>query len=294
MIGGVGISGVVVCCGIAGCCNKQRFLFGGSDNRTSQSLAVSSSTPRVIRRHNVQTMANFQIGQVIQSLDGIGRGPAILTKKLSGNHGHIPVHTHDTRRIAPTATNRPGNVCAMIIKRSVINTVVIVDKVPAIDVVHIAIVVVIDAVHGIKRVDPDVVDEIRMGDLDSRVDNAHENVCRTDETLVPCIFRVNAKLIRGSGRPNGRWRIVTVHPPQIPIGVIGIVTDRRRGVDIVRLRIRNERILLDIQNCIFHGDAVRNRNTFNSPESGCLHSVAVNSFNDRDACLFKCGRRRCR
>ena len=66
---------------------------------------------------------------------------------------------------------------AVVIYRPVKDRVVVVVEVPAVDVIDITIVVVVDVIAvDLKGIDPDVVDEVGMVNLDAFVDHTDDDI----------------------------------------------------------------------------------------------------------------------
>jgi hypothetical protein len=107
---------------------------------------------------------------------------------------------------------------AMIIRRTVIDRVVVAVEIPAVDVVDVAVAVVVDAIDQIAGVRPDLADQFRVGEHDAFINLAHEDARRTGVARQPCFARQATVLIGGRGG-------VAVPAPQRSVGVVRVVRD---------------------------------------------------------------------
>jgi hypothetical protein len=87
------------------------------------------------------------------------------------NGGDVPVDAGDADAVVPARTDRPGDVRP--IPALVARIPVFADEVPAADVVDVAVPVVVDAVDILRRVQPDVRDEVWVRKRDPGVDDRH-------------------------------------------------------------------------------------------------------------------------
>src|SRR6185503_5058809 len=112
---------------------------------------------------------------------------------------------------------------------------VVVRKVPTMDVVDKSISVVIDVVvWNLTRVGPNVVAQIVVVDIDSRVDNSDDNAAVACSG-VPGLLHANV-VVGGSGIPGeSRWLTGVVESPQFRVS--RIVWSDQRSADEVRLGV---------------------------------------------------------
>ncbi len=150
-------------------------------------------------------MPRFQIGEVVDGANGIGERPTVAAQKLSGDHGHRPVYASHTTCISALATDGARNMGAVSIPAGIVDCVVVIDKIPAVTVVDIAVAVVIHPVTGnFVGIDPDVAGQIRMVDLNALVNHPHHNAAGTRNVAVPRPLCRTTELIGGSRRPHCR------------------------------------------------------------------------------------------
>ena len=171
-------------------------------------------------------MAGLQICKVINRSNSIGCGPTIGPQKLRRNHCHIPVHTSHTGTVSTLTTNCTGHVSAVIIIHRVVNAVIVAFKIPTVNVIDISVSVVIDAIDSVVRVRPDVIDQVRVSDLNACIDNSHKNRLRARLSIVPCRFGIDTINVRRASRPDWSRAVTAFHTPQLTIRIICVVTDR--------------------------------------------------------------------
>src|SRR5205807_295492 len=99
-------------------------------------------------------------------------------EELGGNQGHVPVDAGHAEPIAAHAGNGARDVRAVgigivVARRAVVNRVVAVVRVPAVNVVDVAVAVVIGVVRAVERVGPDIGVQIGVVEVDPLVDHTH-------------------------------------------------------------------------------------------------------------------------
>ena len=146
-------------------------------------------------------MLDFQAGQIIDRFDRIGGCPSTRPEELGGDHRHVPVDTHDARPVAVT-TNCSRDMCSVGILSCIVHAVVVVYEIPPVNVVDVPVAVVVNPVDRIVRIRPDIVHQIGVLDLDTFVNDADKDVCRTGDVLVPRFLCLTAELIGSARRPN--------------------------------------------------------------------------------------------
>ena len=89
----------------------------------------------------------------------------------------------------------------VIVRGIIVDGVVVVVEIPAVDIIGIAIAVIVDAVSGdFERVDPDVRCEIGMIQLNPGVNYSDVQSPVADESVAPCLFSGRTELICGATR----------------------------------------------------------------------------------------------
>ena len=242
-----------------------------------QRLGVTTASPGVVRSHDIDSMAILQIGHVVQSFDRIGGGATGRAEKLERNHRDVPIDADDPSTVASRTSNRSSDVCSVGILARIKHAVVIRDKIPSAEVVDVPVAIVVDPVAcDLERIEPHVVHQVRVRKLDSFVDDTNDNIGVPNEVLIPCLFCLAAEQVGGVCRANRRWSIVAVHAPETSVGVVGVIADHRRAVDVVGLDIQDVRVLLDGLHCRFHvGSSAEGHSLQNSHSTG-LHGFGVN------------------
>ena len=117
---------------------------------------------------------------------------------------------------------------AMVIGSAVIDAVVIMVKVPTVQIVNIAISIIINSIHGVIRIQPGVRSQIWMRDIKALVNDADKHRTGAGEALVPGRFRIGAIGIGGTSRAHGHRRVAAIHPPKGPVDVTGVIAHRLR------------------------------------------------------------------
>ena len=99
----------------------------------------------------------------------------VIVEELEGHQLGIPVDSDDTAAVVALAGNRAGDVRAVTM--NVHRIAIVVGEVVAVDIVHVAVTIVVDAVAGdFARIGPDVLHQIGMRVVDPRVDDANEDI----------------------------------------------------------------------------------------------------------------------
>ena len=212
-------------------------------DRVAQALVVVVPAPRRVRGDDPQAMPLGQIGQVVERHDGVaGEGDA-APQELRGDHRHAPVDAGHADAVTALRADRAGDVRPVIVARAVEHRVVAVLEVPAVDVVDVPVAVVIDAVHRIERVRPDVRVQIGMRELHAGVGDAHVDVPRSGVSRGPRLVRLRPERVRE------RRDLIAVHAPQVPRGrvaqVVRIVRRVERFDDRVELRVAHVRLAFE-------------------------------------------------
>ena len=174
-------------------------------------------------------MPALQVGKVVDGIDCIGDVAATRPEELCGDHRHIPVDTCNTETVSADGTDRPCNVGAVgIVPATVVDAVVVVGEVPAVNVVDVAVAVIVSTVCRIKGIRPNVRRKIGMGDINTFVDDADIDGRGADLTLCPRFVRTRTVWARGAAG----W---SAHPPETGVAVERIVRIYKRGDSVVGL-----------------------------------------------------------
>ena len=186
--------------------------------------------PGIVAGNDVDA-ALAQADEVVQALDGARQRTASLgSDELATEQFRVPVDAGDADAVVGHGGDGAGHMGAMPVVVEWI--AIIVDDIDAVTVVHIAVVVVIDAVVAdLSRIGPDVVGQIGMPVMDAAVDNR-------DDALA-----VAGRDVPGLGRIDVRIRLPTllslvVQPPEI-------VEERIRRRDGGELHVHVERDLVE-------------------------------------------------
>ena len=170
-------------------------------NRGAHGPREAAASPTVIRQ--VETHGHCIVNGVERST---GWTRAACAEELQCGKLHIPGHARDADAIVAYGADGAGDVRPVTV---VIHRVgVVVDEVPAVDVINIAVAVVINRVsRDLARVRPHVCSKVGMGVVDARVYDADDDraAARAD---IPRLGGVDIRVDRASGLPG------IVHSPQ--------------------------------------------------------------------------------
>ena len=182
-------------------------------------------------------MTRLEVGEVVQCPHGIRSGAARWAEELGRDDGDVPIDAHHALTIVALAANRPRHMGAVRIGRAVVNSRIVVEEVPTVDVVNKAVTVIVNTVGGnLERIDPDVVAKVRVVDLNAFVDDTHHHLLRTNEALCPYLGGLATESIR-------RSRSVTEHAPQGAVRETRVVRWVEHRIDvIVGVRVANVRV----------------------------------------------------
>ena len=163
---------IVVSRRVAGCRNKQLPGRRGSVDRILQRLAVPAATPTVARQ--LDELA--ESGRILYRQDRISRAAATAgVQELQRNELDRPVDTHHAKRVIADRADRPRAMRS--VKMVVVRIVVVIDEVPPIDVVHVPVAIIVDAVaRDLARVRPQVRHQVFVSAVDTRINHRHHNV----------------------------------------------------------------------------------------------------------------------
>ena len=243
--------GVVVAAVVPRCCHKQAPGAAGGSNRIVHGRVVPSPAPTVVGD------AGAHHGGIFDCQEGVVRRSApIVIEELEGHELGIPVDARHSGAVISLRCNRARAVRAVTI--AVHRIAVAVGEVVAVDIVHIAVGIVVNAVAGdLARVGPDVVHQIGVRVVDPGVDYADEDVGAGLD--IPRFRRIDIG-IGGSAALAG-----VVEPPEVgKVGVVGDCRIDRKGV--VRLDIFNPRVVTPGGNRV--GDACVDVPEFHAERAG--------------------------
>ncbi len=188
-------------------------------DRQVHGLGESASTPAVAGE------VDAHHGGVFDGRQGVGCAAGSAgVQEFQRHDRHVPTHAGHADAVVAHAADGPGTVRPVAIV--IHGIVVIVDEIPAVDIVDEAVAVVIDPVVGnFTGVGVDVGRQIGVSVVHARVDHAHDDVMGTGEH-VPGDGGVDIRPLGTAGLAD------VVHPPQIDKAwVIGKL---HRFEDIVR------------------------------------------------------------
>ena len=122
---------------------------------------------------------------VVHGREQIGRrAGARVAEALQGHDLYIPGNARDSDIVVSRRADGACDVCAVAV--NIHGVCVTVGEVPAVDVVHIAVAVVVDTVAGnFAGIHPDVVGEVGMGVVNTRVDDSDDDAARARRDF-PC------------------------------------------------------------------------------------------------------------
>ncbi len=130
--------------------------FGCGDG-VIQRLLVLGGPPTVVDHHDIGLAAGLEQHQVADCRHGILGAPlVVLIQELDRQQRHIPTDPCDAHAVTSLGSDRPGYVGAVAVVIPRIAIVVV--EVVAMQVIHQAVVVVVDPVpRDFTRVGPDIV-----------------------------------------------------------------------------------------------------------------------------------------
>ena len=204
---------------------------GGGDG-VADSLRVLRVAPRVVRDHGA-------VGsRVEERFDRVG-GRA---RPVVPHHpqGHDPCARGDARDAEPVAGDR-GNRARDVrpVAVPVLRGRVLLDEVPAADVVDVAVAVVVEPVAGdLIRIAPGVRGEIGVRERDAGVDHRHGHARAGGD--VPGLGRVDVRV--GDARQPGDGLTRVVEPPEL--AEARVVRERVEAQTPIRLDIPHVRVQL--------------------------------------------------
>ena len=161
---------VVIAARIARRCDKQGLGRSGGRDGIVERLRISAAAPTVVGH------PDSHHGGIVDRQDRVhGRAGAAVAEELEGHQLGIPVNAHDALAVIAARGDRARHMGAVGV--AVVRIAVPVGEVVAVDIVDVAVAVVIQAVAGnLARIDPHVIDQVRMGVIDSGVDDAHHDI----------------------------------------------------------------------------------------------------------------------
>ncbi len=101
-------------------------------------------------------MSGLEISDVIHRFDRIRRSSPTVAKELDRNQPNLPAYTGNPFTVCPFGRNGPRHMRAMIVSQAVVYRVVIAREILAMDVIDIPIAVIINPIHGIIGIRPDI------------------------------------------------------------------------------------------------------------------------------------------
>ena len=248
------------------------------DDRVVQRLRIAATAPRIVAGNQIDPVADFQVGQIVNRPYRVGSRASAGTEELCRDHLDVPVDTNNPGRVSSFPANRASNVGSMVVSRSIVDGIVVVNEIPSVDVVDVAIAVVINSIPGnFVGINPSVSVQIGVSYLKAFIDNSNHDAGRPGEVVGPRLLRMDTKLIGRSSRSRRR-SIVTVHAPQTAIGVIGVIADGGRLINVVWLGEHHTLITAkSLQGCS-HAEIRINPKQFQPTGSDFLHLISTDHF----------------
>ena len=159
-------------------------------------------------------MPHLKISNILYRLNGSRSISPICAQELGTNHRNIPIHPRHPSAISPRRTDGASDVGTMGINSTIIDTIIVIEEIPTAAIIDIAITVIVNAVDGIKWVDPNVVFQVGMGNINAGINDAHKHRFVARKTTIPSRFGLTAKDVGGTGWPYRGGIIGAVHSPQ--------------------------------------------------------------------------------
>ncbi len=192
-------------------------LIRGRDG-VHQRLAESAAAPGVVHHLRVH------VGGVEHGADcGAGGARAARAQELDRHDARAPAHSRHAHAVVADGGDGARHVRAVTMV--VLGIVVVVAEVVAVDVVHVTVAVVVDAVAGdLPRVGPYVGGEVGMGVIHAGVDHSHDDIGAG--LHVPRFGRVHVRVGLAAGLPD------VIEAPELGIARI-VGRDRRAHLVVV-------------------------------------------------------------
>ena len=172
--------GVVVRRLIAGSRHKRDAGIPHGTNRLlNDDRKAGRSLPAGIHGHDVDAVVPTHHRDIVDGLDDRTRvADAATVLNLERHQRHLPADPSDTDAIVAHGPDDARDMGAVAV--AIGHLVIVVDEVPAVGVVLIAVLVIVNGIaRGVTRIRPDVGGQIGMGDVDAGVDHRHDDVPRT-------------------------------------------------------------------------------------------------------------------
>ena len=191
-------------------------------------------------------MANFKVSKIIQSFNGVSYGSIAGSDELCSDYRNIPVDTGYSQTIIARRSDSACNMRTMGIC-PIENAVVVVEKIPTVFVVDVAIPIVVNSIiRVLKGVHPNVIDQVRMCYLNTLINDANDYPRTARNASCPCLLCLRPKCIRRTTWANSSPDVVAIHAPQTPIRIHWIVAQGRWGDNIIGFSKRDPRIAFEL------------------------------------------------
>ena len=187
-------------------------------------LFIAAAAPGVVHHPSAHERGVFDGG------DGVGGvAAAAVIEKFERHDAHLPADAGHADAVVALGADGAGAMRAVVM---VVHRIAIkIREVVAVEVVHEAVVVIVDAVaRDFAGVDPDVVGQVGMGVIHAGVDDGDDHIAAAG-VEIPGGGRINVRVGRAAGLPG------VVHSPEFAeAGIVG----RGDGFDaIIRLGIND-------------------------------------------------------
>ena len=171
----VAVGGAVARCGD----ERDAHIAVRSDGVLEHRRCSGAAAPTVVGDDDVDAVIPPHHRGVVERGDGpAGVADAVVVLEPQRHDGDLPVDPRDAQPVVADGADDARHVSAVAV--AVLDVVVVLDEVPAVDVVYEAVVVVVDAVAGnFAGVGPDVGCQIRVRKVDSGVDHADHDAPRS-------------------------------------------------------------------------------------------------------------------
>ncbi len=118
----------------------------------------------------------------------------MIPYELEGDNLHVGGHPNHTLTIATNSPDDAGYMGAVAILRAVVNRIVVFIKIPAANIINVAVSIIINSVSlYLEGIAPDIRSQIWVGKIHPCVNNSHINIPRSRVARFPCCFGIGAK-----------------------------------------------------------------------------------------------------
>ncbi len=180
----------------------------GRLDRVVERLRKPVATPTVVADPRPHAHRVLDCGDGVDSISR-PRG----AEELQRHDAHVPVHARNADGVVADRTDGAGHMgaVAVVVHRRALS----IEEIVPIDVVHVTVAVVVYAVlRDFAGVHPEVVNQVGMGRIDTRVDDRDRDVARADAAF-PRLRRADIGARQTAELPG-----VAHSPEQVEIGIV--------------------------------------------------------------------------